>query len=389
MLDIERMHGAIREEGLSGWLFYNMFHRDAIADLVLQVPAERSNTRPWVWLFLLDRPPVKIVHQIEASVLSHLPGETILYYTREEFARALTRVIPRAGKLAADFSTGIPVSSFLDHGTASFIQSLGVSLASAESLVAAYLGTVDERGRFSQESSGKVLHAAVKDAWSRLAEAMRAGRTVREGDLRDWIAGSIASAGLVNEGPPITGAGRHTNDPHFTVEGRGEVVKRGDVIQFDLWGRAKEEDAIYADISWLGVCAPAPTADQKKVFDAVVAAREAALSFLREGLARGDALSGAAVDRAARAVLVERGFAANIRHRTGHSIGSRVHGFGVNLDSVEFPDERLLREGACFSIEPGVYREEFGMRTEIDCCIHDGRPVVTGGERQTGLLVLE
>jgi Xaa-Pro dipeptidase len=160
------------------------------------------------------------------------------------------------------------------------------------------------------------------------------------------------------------------------------------VIQFDLWARGSQEGAVFADISWVGICASTPTAAQERVFEAVVAAREAALSFLERGFSRGDPVRGAEVDRAARAVLVDRGFGDCIRHRTGHSIGSRVHGFGVNLDSVEFPDERLLKEGACFSIEPGIYLEDFGMRTEIDCCIHRGRPVVTSGERQADLLVL-
>jgi Xaa-Pro dipeptidase len=387
MPDIERMRNAIREEGLSGWLFYNMSHRDPIADIILEVPADRSNTRPWVCIICLDRPPLKIVHKIEAGILRHLPGETILYYTREEFTRALTQALPPHGRFAADFSTGIPVASFLDHGTASFLQSLGIALASAEDLVAEYLGTVDEPGRLSQEASGRVLRAAVRDAWARLGEAVRGGRTVTEGDLQDWIIASVATAGLACD-PPITGAGRHTNDPHFAVEGRGAVVQAGDVIQFDLWARGSEQGAVYADISWLGICASSPTLQQKRVFDAVVAAREAALACLERGFSRGDPVRGADVDRAARAVLSDRGFGGAIRHRTGHSIGGRVHGFGVNLDSVEFPDDRLLKEGACFSIEPGIYLEDFGMRTEIDCCIHRGRPVVTSGERQADLLVL-
>lgn len=160
-------------------------------------------------------------------------------------------------------------------------------------------------------------------------------------------------------------------------------------MQFDVWAREKSPGAVYADISWLGVCASAPTSAQKQVFDAVVEAREAAFSFLERGFAQGTPVRGAEVDRVTRAVLVRRGFEKGIRHRTGHSIGTRVHGFGVNLDSVEFPDERVITEGSCFSIEPGIYLEEFGMRTEIDCCIHDGRPEVTGGERQTTLLTME
>lgn len=389
MLDIEKSQRAIREEGLTAWLFYNMFHRDEIADLVLEVPADRSNTRPWMCVLFLDRPPAKIVHRIEASILNHVPGETILYSTRDEFSRAIARVLPAGGKVAADYSTGIPVGSFLDHGMALFLQSAGAMLAPAEGLVARYLGTIDHRGRESHERAGKVLYAAIEGAWTQLAASMRGGRVVHEGDVRDWIAQAIAEAGMECGGPPVAGAGRHTADPHFGVVGIGSALEPGDVIQFDVWGREKSPGAVFADISWLGVCAPSPTAIQRQVFEAVVEAREAALSVLENSFAARAAVRGADVDRAARAVLAKRGFAHGILHRTGHSIGTRVHGFGVNLDAVEFPDERLITEGACFSIEPGIYLEQFGMRTEIDCCIRDGRPEVTGGKRQTALLTLE
>ena len=87
-------------------------------------------------------------------------------------------------------------------------------------------------------------------------------------------------------------------------------------------------------------------------------------------------------------MIAARGFAAGLRHRTGHSIGTRVHGYGVNLDGVEFPDRRRLREGSCFSIEPGIYLERFGMRTEVDAVVRGGRLEVTGGPRQERLLDL-
>jgi Xaa-Pro dipeptidase len=389
MLDILKSQKAIREEGLAAWLFYNVFHRDEIAELVLEVPADRTNTRPWVCILFPDRPPMKIVHVIEPAILSHVPGDTILYSTRDEFSRAVAKALPAKGMVAADFSIGIPVGSFLDHGTALFLQSLGAALAPAEGLVARYLGTIDQQGRESHDRAGRVLHAAIQGAWGKLAAALHGGRVVHEGEVRDWIAQSLADAGLEYEGKPVAGAGRHTADPHFGVSGSGTVFGRGDVVQFDVWAREKSPGAVYADISWLGVCAPSPTPIQKQVFDAVLEAREAALSLLARGFAQGAPVRGAEVDRAARAVLVRRGFEKGIRHRTGHSIGTRVHGFGVNLDSVEFPDERVITEGSCFSIEPGIYLEQFGMRTEIDCCIHEGRPEVTGGERQTTLLTLE
>lgn len=388
MLDIDKARKAIREENLDGWLLSNVFHRDEIADLILGVPRDKTNTRPWICILSPDRPPLKIVHRIEAGILDHVPGESVSYYTRDQLKEALSGGIMRGGRLAADFSVGIPVGSYLDHGTALLLESVGAALAPAEGLVARYLGTLDEEGIRSHEAAARVLYAAIADAWSRIREDVRRGRAVREGDVSGWITTAFEAAELETDGSPIVGAGVHTNDPHFATDGAGAVLSAGDVVQFDIWAKKKTPGAVYADISWVGVCAESAFAAAEHAFAAVRDAREAAIALLERRFSEGVPLCGAEVDRAARAVLIERGYEPYIRHRTGHSIGARVHGYGVNLDSIEFPDERLLTEGSCFSIEPGIYREDFGMRTEVDCIIRGGRPVVTGAARQTRLLTL-
>ena len=388
MLDIQRLFEAIRDEGLAGWLVCNSHHRDEIADLVLGVTRERTNTRPWVCLLPAAGEPVKVVHAMEAGILDGVPGRVMPYSTRAQFTGALASVLPRGVPLAANFSVNTPVSSFLDHGTALLVQSLGVTLVSAESLIARALGAIDERGFDSHQAAAAVLYRIVPQVWSRLARQLKDAGSVREGEVRDWIATGIADAGLVSDALPIVAAGSHSGNPHFECVGAGSELKAGDVMQFDLWARQPQEGAVYADISWVGVLGTKPTPAQQETFQTVVAAREEALRFIEAGLAEGRAVRGEDVDRAARQTIEGRGYSAGLRHRTGHSIGGRVHGFGVNLDSIEFPDRRVLRDGACFSVEPGLYGSEFGMRTEVDCCIRGGRLVVSGAERQRTLLVL-
>jgi hypothetical protein len=390
MLEIEKPRAAIREAGLSAWLLVNVFHRDEIADSVLDVPTERTNTRPWVCLLFPEGKPLKIVHRIEASILDHVPGQTIQYSTREEFKAALSRCLPQGGTVAADFSQTIPVSSFLDHGTALLAEAYGCRLVSAENLVAKCLGTLGPEGFRSHDEAAAVLYTAVGEAWRHVRKRL-GGRGVgdlREGELRDLIMRIFVDSGLVTNGPPIVATGLHSSDPHYAVQGAGAAIASGDVIQFDMWAKKESPGAVYADISWVGVAASEASVDQRRAFDAVVKAREAAISTLAVGLAGGKAVRGADVDAAARGTLSALGYGDFLRHRTGHSIGVRVHGFGVNLDSVEFPDDRIITDGACFSVEPGVYLSDFGMRTEINCVIRDGKLQVTGRERQQALLVL-
>ncbi len=154
-----------------------------------------------------------------------------------------------------------------------------------------------------------------------------------------------------------------------------------------MWARRKQPGAVYADISWVGVLAAEPPAEVKRVFEAVRDARELAVSTIAAGLKAGTGVRGMDVDRAVRALLKSRGYGEALRHRTGHAIDSEVHGVGVNLDSIEFPDDRFLLEGSCFSIgPPGIYPESFGMRTEIDAYVRRRKLVVSGGAAQQELL---
>jgi Xaa-Pro aminopeptidase len=388
MPDISLSRRAIKEEGLAAWLLCNVFHRDEIADSVLGIPPESMNTRPWVCVLFADRPPAKIVHRVESSILDRVPGSTVSYYTRDEYTRALSETLPRGGRVGAQFSTAIPVGSFLDHGTALLVEGLGVSLVPSESLVARFLGVIDEGGARSHETAGAVLHEAILDVWEWLRAEIRRGAAIRECDVRDRIQSHLSRAGLVSDGPPVVAAGPHSADPHYSLSGRGAALEPGDVLQFDVWARQDSPSAIFADISWVAVLSERPEERQRAAFEAIVRAREAAVGFLQTGLAEGRLMTGADVDAIARETLESLGFARFVRHRTGHSIGHRIHGYGVNLDSVEFPDRRPLGEGACFSIEPGVYMEDFGMRTEIDAYIRGGRLIVSGGERQRSLLLL-
>ena len=50
-------------------------------------------------------------------------------------------------------------------------------------------------------------------------------------------------------------------------------------------------------------------------------------------------------------------------HRTGHSIGQETHGNGANMDGLETREERRVLPRSCFSVEPGIYLKEFGVRS--------------------------
>jgi len=120
---------------------------------------------------------------------------------------------------------------------------------------------------------------------------------------------------------------------------------------------------------------PAP---QAEAFAAAAAARDAAVGLVQRRVTAGQDVRGWEVDRAAASVLRDAGYGAQILHRTGHSLGESVHGTGVNMDDYETHDDRRLLPGTAFTIEPGIYFPDFGIRTEINMIVRAGSAEVSG-----------
>ncbi|MDR3161631.1 MAG: M24 family metallopeptidase [Spirochaetaceae bacterium] len=390
--ELHDMQEAIREEGLDGWLFSNFRHRDLLSDGILGVDTGATNTRRWVYAVPAQGEPRGIVHFIEKDILEGLPGSRTAYVSREEFLAALA---PLGGKRwGVHSSETISAISYLDRGTAATLEKAGLTLVSAEALIQRFRGLLDEEGIASHERAAAGLYRIVEIAWERVRQAYaaeaagEASASLREGDIRALMLEEMDRRGLIPGHPPIVAGGANSGNPHYDFSGSGAAFKKGGVIQFDLWAREAGERSMVADISWVGVYAPEAPAAVRDAFSALVEAREGTLNFIGRELAAGRKLTGAQVDRKARQLLSDSGYGDALRHRTGHGIDTECHGSGVNIDSVEFPDHRFLLEGSCFSLEPGIYFGEFGLRTEIDVYIYRGKPVVSGGDypRQTKLL---
>jgi hypothetical protein len=389
------MKTAIRRENLGGWLFSTMHGRDTLSLSILDgirgkdQPVVSKSTRPWYYFVFAEGQALKVVHSIEPDVLAGVPGETLEYYSREALASALkNQVLPRLGgrELACQFSGELPVLSFLDHGTAVFLQGLGFRLASSAVLLQRSLGLLDERGFESHLEAASCLYATIETVWARLESAMGEGE-VFEGTVLSWIAEEFEKSSLNRSPGLIVAAGSHSGNPHHGIAGRGSRIAADGIVQFDIWAKKKVPGAVYADISWVGFTGKSPPARMKKDFEVLVGARDAAVGFIASALDAGRPVRGMDVDAHVRALLAGSGYGGALRHRTGHGIDTKVHGCGVNLDSVEFPDSRLLLEGSCFSVEPGIYFGDYGMRSEINVIIKDGRPLVSGKPPQKELLV--
>jgi Xaa-Pro aminopeptidase len=386
-MDLDKARAAIREEGLDGWLFYNFHHRDRIADGILCRDSAQHNSRAWFYAVPVDGMPLKIVHSIESGALDGLDGEKVAYSSRASLQASLQRL---AGKTwGMHYSKTITVISTLDYGTAMTLIDSGLRLAPADGLIQRFLGVLDEAAIASHENAAKLLYGIVDRTWGLIKKRYAARVEVNEKEIQTFILSEFARLGLITDHPPIVACGPNSGDPHYEPGDDSRIFSEGDIVQLDMWAKLGEPGSAYADISWIGCFGPRPRPEAIAAFDALVAARDLAVSSIAERMRGAGSASGEEVDRLVRDSLISAGYGDAIKHRTGHGIDTECHGSGANIDSVEFPDPRKLVEGSCFSIEPGLYFKSFGLRTEIDVLIRDGAPVVTGGSPQLRILTCE
>jgi len=386
MIDLQRLRAAVAAEGLDYWLFCNFHHRDALADRILGLPGDSTNSRYWFYLVPAEGEAQKIVHGVEPGALDSLPGDLHRYSSRAGLEALLAAF---AGKrVGVHWSETVAAVSTLDHGTALLLEKAGLVLVPGDSLIQRLLGLLDEAGRRSHEEAADRLYEIVERVWARIEARYRKGEAVTEVEVQSWILGLFRDFGMETDHPPIVASGPHSNDPHFAPDpATDRRFAEGEVVQLDLWAKFARPGAVYADISWLGIFGTKAPEKARAPFAALIAARDAAVSYLAAKDAAGESATGAEVDAHVRSSLVGAGYQKALRHRTGHGIDVEVHGSGANLDSVEFPDLRRLVEGACFSVEPGLYFDDFGLRTEIDVYILDGKPRVSGRRPQSEFLL--
>lgn len=390
ILNTEQASTTMLEEDLSAWIFSNFHHNDPISDRVLEIPPEATNSRPWIYLLRQDKTAEKLVHTIEGKILDHLPGRKRVYASRQQFLSHLREMAAGLTKVACHFSEQLPAISYIDHGTAIMLEGCGFSLAPASTLIQRLLGGLDQTEIESHLRAADHLYDIVAAVWQRLRKEMRSGVPIWETTVQGWILGMFEELGLTSDSPPIVAVGENSANPHYSPEaeesGKGAILSSGAVLLLDLWAKEKAPGSVYADISWVGILDTRAPKKEETVFGTVVKARDLAVAFIGQSLAAGQSLSGERVDREVRAFLEDSGYGEAFRHRTGHGIDQEVHGFGVNLDSMEFPDSRILLEGSCFSVEPGIYLDDFGMRSEINVYISGGKPIVSGKKLQFELL---
>ena len=388
-LDLPSIQAALREQGIDAWLFYDHHRRDPLAYRVLGLPPAAHVTRRWYYLIPAAGEPHKLVHRIEAGRLDSLPGARRMYAAWQELDRELAAMLAGQTRIAMQYSprNSIMYVSMVDAGTVELLRGWGKEVVSSADLISRFEAVLRPAQVASHYAAQRAIDAILPEAWQWLRAALDAGRPVTEHTLQQWLLEALGREQLAWEHPPNVSVNGNSADSHYDpVPERALPIGEGDFLLVDIWGRQKAEGSVFYDITWTGTVGRAPTDREVEVFAAVRDARDAAIGLVQAAFAAGRSVAGWEADAAARAVLAERGFAEQFTHRTGHNIGTELHGAGAPLDNLETHDERLLLPNTCFSVEPGVYLPDaarpFGIRSEVNMMTSASEAVVTGRIQQ-------
>jgi Xaa-Pro dipeptidase len=389
-MNVAEIQEELRKEKLDGWLFFDHHQRDPLAYRVLHFAPVSHVTRRWYYWIPAIGEPRGLVHRIESGMLDAVPGEKVRYSSWSEQVGGLGTLLGGARRVAMQYSPmcAIPYVAMVDAGTVELVRSLGVEVVSSAELIQHFEARWSPAALESHLEAGRRVDRVRALAFDMIRQITRGGGVVEEFAVKQFVRDGFVKEGLFTDHGPIVGVNANASNPHY--EPTAEVtspIRSGDLVLLDMWAKLETAGAVYYDITWTGFCGDRPSEAMLNVFGVVSGARDAAIQRVQDAVAAGQDLRGFEVDDAARGYISSRGFGDFFVHRTGHSIGEDVHGNGANMDNLETHDERRVAPWTCFSIEPGVYLKDFGVRSEVNMFVGEKEARVTG-EIQRELVIL-
>jgi Xaa-Pro dipeptidase len=387
---LAEIQAALREEGLDGWLFFDHHRRDPLAYRVLQFTPGTAVTRRWYYLIPAQGEPRGLSHRIEAETLKTLPGAQTLYAGWQDMVEGLRQMLSGTRRVAMQYSPqcAVPYVSMVDAGTVELVRELGVEVVSSADLIQYFESRWTTGQLEAHVEAGRRVDRIRAEAFRRVSARLTAREPVTEWEMQQFILTRFREEGLFTDHGPDVAVNANASNPHYEPKQDAcSEIRAGDLVLMDMWAKLDRPDGVYYDITWVGYCGAHPPAAIEKVFGVVKEARDKAIRCVSDAVAAGRLVRGFEVDEAARAHIREAGYGDFFFHRTGHSIGTEVHGTGANMDNLETHDRRKIIPWTCFSIEPGIYLPEFGIRSEVDVFVDERSARVTG-EMQERILTL-
>ena len=381
-MDLDSIQVALRETGVDAWLFYDHHHRDPLAAAILGLPDHGLVSRRWYYAIPGEGDPRKLVHRIEAGKLDSLPGSKGAYSSWHELESGLEAMLKPWKRIAMQYSprNAIMYVSMVDAGTVELLRAMGKEIVSSADLVSRFQAVLTDEQIESHYAAQKALDEIVTEGFQYIGSRARSDSLATEYEMMVWFKEAMGRAGLTTDHGPNVSVDENSSDSHYEPASESSLpIRSGSFLLIDIWARQNRPGSCWYDITWTGTVNREPTQKERVIFAIVRDARDAAVEAVRGAFTDGGhPIAGFEADDAARTIIRNAGYGEYFTHRTGHNIGTELHGSGAHLDNLETHDERRILPFTCFSVEPGIYLPEFGIRSEVNMMTSQDNAVVTG-----------
>ena len=390
----EIIREALTKEGADAWVIVDYENRNKT---LVEFLGNRMLTRKIFLVFPRDKKPFIICHSIDTVFLR---DEEItknfdlkVYHTWQEMLDIEKKEFGHYKKVLMDISEFglLPRISLADYGSVEFVKSLGIEVASSGNLLQRFSALYSDRAYELQLLANKKTLMIKDEAFAKIKELILKNGETSEYEIQKFICDRFHKEGMVYDDPAIVAIGKNASDPHYgPSEEVSSPIRKGDLVLIDMWAKMDDPEGVYADITWMGYVGEEVPEVYAKRFEILKKAIEADFEFLKNELPK-RAVAGYEVDQISRDYIKEAGFAEYFVHRTGHNIAVDVspHGPGVNIDNYESHDTREIIDGVTFSLEPGIYAPDFGMRSETNVYIKDRQPIYIAGHQEEIIPILK
>jgi len=360
---------SLSQKSFNGWLFYDYQGSDPVGRKILNLSDDRAQTRRWFYYIPANNAPVKIVHSIERNVLDHLPGKKYVYLSWEEMNKGLAMILKSGETIAAQYSPygALPYVSRIDAGTFELFKSFKIKIKSSADLLQEFEARWTESQLNTHKNAAKLLYEIIGNAFRLIKRKIDSHHEITEYTVQKYLMTEMKKRGLMFNHPPLAATGKNSGDPHyFPTKNRSDALYPKSIVMLNLWGKEKNENAVYAVIAWVGYIGETVPAEYAEKFTKICKARDLAVTHIDKMIKENKNIHGWQIDDLIRNNLKKSGYDSYFLHRSGHSIGREVNDAGTNIDNLETRDERQIIEKTCFSIEPAIYFSDYGMRSEIN-----------------------
>lgn len=375
--------------GLDGWLLYDFQGLNPIARKLV---GSRGNllTRRWFYWIPQKGSPAILCHQIERNGFQCLEGHLRPFKSWHEMIQTLKETLQGFNTVAMEYSPNcsIPYVSRVDAGTLELVRSLGIRVVSSADLVQFFEASWSQAQFQMHLEASQLLMKTIAETFEEVRSRLRTGRSLTEYELQQFMLSKYAERNLYTFSPPIVAVNQNSGNPHYEPsQQNSSLIGKGDFLLIDFWAKLDRPESVYADYTWVACLGEVVPQRYLAIWETVKGARDAAIAFVKSHYPD-DPVQGWQVDMVARDLIEQKGYGEFFIHRTGHSIGEEDHGNGANMDSLETKDERLLLPHTCFSIEPGIYLPDFGIRSEVNVYLDEAKAVITGEPVQQEIMRL-